>query len=88
MKKLFKITPEGKVEALWDDMLADLGTPEVQRASEVEYNSEAGGWTVQFLIGRFSGCFLPKAFPCRKDALNAEVDFLNVEMLAGELALA
>lgn len=85
MKKLYRIHPDGSIEGLHDDLLAGVGTTKVQRASRVEFNEDECGWTVEFLVGRYAGCFLPATFPKRKDALEAEVLFLNQEMREGRL---
>lgn len=85
MKKVFVINPDGIIEGLYGDELAGLGTPDVERASRVEYNKDAGGWTVEFLLGRFAGCFLLRAYEQRKEALTAEIEFLNKELLDGYL---
>ena len=62
-----------------------MGEAHVTRASKVEFNDEQGGWTVEILIGPTAGCFLAQVFPRRKDALCAEVQYLNGQMLAGQL---
>lgn len=85
MKKIYKISQTGNVEGLWDDLLTDIGEPKIKRASEVEYSNEAGGWTVKILVGLFAGCYLPKAYKKRKEALESEVVFLNQELLEGRL---
>lgn len=77
MKKRFKISPDGNVVGLWDDVLAGLGEAKVSRASRVEFNEEHGGWQVELCIGPDAGCFLPQLFERRKDALGAEVSYLN-----------
>jgi len=85
MTKKYRILPDGSVEGLYDDTLAGLGATQVQRASRVEFNEERGGWTVEFLIGKFCGCFLPRIFQHRSEALLEEVHFLNNELVAGRL---
>ena len=83
-RKIYKIQPNGDVIGLWTDMLGNMtGTPDVVRASNVEYSQTAGGWLVEILVGRFRGCFIPKVFQMRKDALSAEENLLNEELMAG-----
>lgn len=84
-KKRFVISGDGTITGLWDDCLEGLGSPKVTRASKVEFNEEAGGWTVEICIGDFSGCYLPKVFPRRKEALNSEVEFFYKESAEGRL---
>ena len=86
MNKVYKISPEGVLEGLWDDSLADLGEAKIKRASEVEYCEELKGWTVKILVGPSQGKFLPGVFKKRKDALEAEVTFLNQELEEGCLS--
>jgi hypothetical protein len=80
VKKIFKVKPGGNVEGLHDDLLVGLGKTEITRASRVEFCEDAQRWTVEILIGNFAGCFLAKAFPTRREALNEEVKFLNKEL--------
>jgi hypothetical protein len=80
MKRVYKVLTDGTIEGLWNDSLSEMGEAEVTRASQVEFVE--GGWTVEILIGKFAGCFLPKSYPKRADALKAEVEFFNVELAA------
>gem|GEM_PF-5927008 len=84
-KHVFRVTPSGTIEGLWADTLADVGEASVKRASEVEFNDLAKGWTVQLLVGPHAGCFLPKAYARRGEALSAEVAELNRQIQAGLL---
>lgn len=83
MNKVLKIMADGSVEGLWDDMLSDMGEPSVKRASNVEYDEELKGWTVKILVGESAGKYLPGVFKKRGDALDAEVIFLNQELVEG-----
>lgn len=80
MKRVYKVLTNGTIEGLWNDNLSEMGEAEVTRASQVEFVE--GGWTVEILIGKFAGCFLPKSYPKRGDALKAEVEFFNAELAA------
>lgn len=84
-KHVFRVTPSGKVEGLWADTLAGVGEASVTRASEVEFNDQAKGWTVQLLVGPYKGAFLPRTYPRRNDALAAEVVELNRQIAEGRL---
>ena len=79
MKKLvYNFDTEGNFTGLWNDMLSDIdGDISIMRASEVEWSDEANGWIVQFLIGIYKGCFYPKVFKKRQEAIDAEIEFFN-----------
>jgi len=47
-------------------------TLNIERASNVEYDNDLQGWTVQFVNGSFLGIF-----PTREAALKAEVECLQ-----------
>ena len=92
MSSIVTVSPDGTVEAVYDDELADvlkdLGSFDVRRASHVEYDSFSEGWLVEMLEPeRF--CVGP--FGLRREALAWEVEYLE-QRLAGasdsEAALA
>lgn len=83
MKKIYRITPTGTIEGLYSDMLSEAGEASIVRASEVEYDNDAQGWTVKILLKPFENYVLPEVFPRRGDALKAEVEFLNAKLLEG-----
>lgn len=80
MKRVYRVLTNGTIEGLWNDSLSEMGEAEVTRASQVEFMD--GGWTVELLMGRFKGCYLPKIYQKRGDALKAEVEFFNRELAA------
>lgn len=87
MKKLYRIMPDGTLEGLYDDdFSSEIGEAKIKRASEVEFDGDKQGWTVRILLGDHAGKFLPGVYTKRKDALAAEVDFLNGELLEGRLS--
>jgi hypothetical protein len=83
-KYCYRISPDGRViTGLWNDMLSNVrGEKTVERASEVEYDAEAQGWTISFL-GRFSHLICSKVFEKREDALAEERAILNREITLG-----
>lgn len=84
--RVFRVCPDGSVEGLYTDSFAELaGNVAVRRASRVEFCEIAGGWLVEFLIGPLRGCFLPRVFRKRQDALAAEVQELNHQIACGAL---
>ena len=83
MRRVFRILKDGTVEGLWGDVLAGLGEASVTRASKVEFIESIGRWSVEILIGPSKGYVLPDTYERRKDALEAEVKFLNEQLAAG-----
>lgn len=86
MRKILKIGPDGNIQCLYDDSLLKLGkVKDVARASYIEPNL-AGGWNVTLTKdprnGEFKGAFLG-TFKTRKEALEAEVSFINANILEG-----
>jgi len=86
MKKIFRIQNDGIVTGLWSDELVGLGKTKVTRASRVEFQEKRGGWSVEILIGPLKNSCLAKIFQRRKDALAAEVEVLNEQIIAGALS--
>jgi hypothetical protein len=77
------IDPDGRVSAVHSDpaqaLLAELGRVAVPRASDVEYDSGLGGWTVTFR--EWTGIASPPGtFPTRSEALAAELALLRGRM--------
>jgi hypothetical protein len=73
---VFDYDTEGYMRCLWTDQVnfTALGTIEkVERASDVEWDVEMGGWRVYLK----DGTVLPGAWPNRADAIRAEVDYLQ-----------
>lgn len=58
MDHVISIAPDGTVRTLYTDKidLRDFGTPQVERASNVEWDDEWHGWAVLFSNGDFL-CF-------------------------------
>ena len=80
-KRFFIIREDGSVNGLWSDFLSELDADkQITRASQVEFDSALWGWTVEILLGKFAGCFLPRIFKRRSDALESEVNFFNTNM--------
>jgi hypothetical protein len=81
-RQILKISSDGStVTGLHTDMLVKLGRPEITRASEVEFDSDMEAWTVKILFGPQAGTMLPGFFARRADALAAEREFFNTQML-------
>lgn len=86
MAKEFKmvISPDGKVlTSVYNDILdiSKIGTPEINRATEVCYNNEKKYWEIKLLKPIFADEFvLAKGFKSRADAIEYEVAFLNTDM--------
>ena len=57
MDHVISIAPDGTLRTLYTEKidLRDFGTLHVERASNVEYDVEAQGWTVQFADGTYIG---------------------------------
>jgi len=82
MKYRYAITSDGKIEGLWSDILTGLGKAEVQRASDVEFQTEMQKWVVALRnAGDGPGCLLERFFR-RTQAVQAEIEFHN-EQLSG-----
>lgn len=81
-----KVTAD-EVTFLYDDRipLAPFGTVTVERASNVEYDNELGGWTVQFADGTYlvedaidnTRREHAMVFTTRQEALEAEVEAIH-----------
>ena len=74
---ILTITPDGaEIMGLYSDKIPyrDLGSVEVKRASNVEFNSESQKWEV-FIVDE--GRILPDVYVTRTEALAAEVEYLN-----------
>lgn len=81
-----KVTAD-EVTFLYDDRipLAPFGTVTVERASNVEYDNEMGGWTVQFADGTYlvedaidnTRRDHAMVFINRQEALDAEVEAIH-----------
>lgn len=84
MRKILKIDSNGDIHCLYEDSLHAMGeVKDVARASHVEPNPD-GGWDVvlsnDFRNGAFVGMPIGN-FPTRKVALEAEVSFINENIL-------
>ena len=78
MEMVFEIKQDGIVEGLYNDFLSTIpGEKEIKRFSNVEYNLESGGWIVSIEEGKYKGCFLPKVFIKRQEAIKAEIKLFN-----------
>lgn len=74
---VFRISETGEtVVGLYDDNFdwRAIGPIEVQRATDVQYNTETQKWEV-YLIGEDR--VLPESFTDRSDAISHEVAYLN-----------
>ena len=96
MDHVISIAPDGSIKTLWTDRidLREFGTPHVERASNVEWDEQCEGWTVQFPDGMFLSqpargwcCgvhaekgFHGEVFSTREEALAAEVAFLQARL--------
>lgn len=83
---LIVIDEDGNIQTLYDDCLHDLGVPlNVGRASNVEPGEN--GWDVVLTDdernGAFKGYVVGRGYTRREDALDAEVAFINKNILAG-----
>ena len=84
MRKILKIDSDGNIQCMYADSLHALGkVKDVARASHVEPNPN-GGWDVTLTDDprncKFIGHFIGN-FPTRKEALEAEVSFINNNIL-------
>jgi hypothetical protein len=83
-RKIIRISKDGlAVSALYADLLCGLGEQSVVRASHVEFDNAAQGWVVRIALGPDAGRMLPGVFSSRKEALSAEVEFLNEQLEKG-----
>jgi hypothetical protein len=86
MRKILKIDSDGNIQCLYADSLHALGkVKDVARASHVEPNPD-GGWDVTLTDdprnGEYKGAFIGN-YPTRREALEAEVSFINANILEG-----
>jgi len=84
--KIFSVDQDGNIHCLYADSLHAMGkVKDVVRASHVEPNPD-GGWDVTLTDdprnGEYKGAFIGN-FPTRKEALEAEVDFINTNIFGG-----
>lgn len=84
MDKLIVIRPDGSVESLYDDCLHALGRVHgTARASHVEPGEN--GWDVVLTDdprnGKWRGHVVGRGYLTRKEALDAEVAFINANIL-------
>ena len=80
MEQTIVINPDGSMEFIYADDLRDLideGNATIHRVSNVEPGID-GFWYAQMINGPILG-----PFKYRQDALNAEIDYINEEMLNG-----
>lgn len=78
MEIFYEIDTNGSITGLYNDFLSSItGDKNINRASNVEFDSEANGWLVKIELGKWQGCFLPKIFQKRKEAIKAEIEFFN-----------
>ena len=70
------IKKNGDLQCLYTDNvdLRKLGKLEVTRASNVEFDSTNGTWSVRLVE---TGKIIGSGFIKRKDAINYEIDYLN-----------
>lgn len=87
------IDTNGDVRTLYTDLidLRELGTLDVQRASNVEWCEKGNGWVVQFIDGTYLSSddngvahatygLGVDVFDSREEALAAEVAYLNARL--------
>jgi hypothetical protein len=87
-KRILKISADGSiVEGLHTDMLVGLGSQQIVRASEIEFDMEQEAWTVKLLIGPDAGTYLRHQFAKRSDALAVEREYLNSRIFTGEVGI-
>jgi hypothetical protein len=84
MQKILKIDKDGNIHCMYEDSLHAIGEVKaVGRASHVEPSLD-DGWDVTISDdprnGKFIGHFIGN-FPTRKEALEAEVEFINENIL-------
>lgn len=86
MAKKFKmvISPDGTIlTSVYNDVfdISQIGTPKINRATEVRYNNKKGRWEIEALPPIFPESFiLTKTFKTRAIALEYEIKFLNLNM--------
>lgn len=86
MAKEFKIviSPDGKVvTSVYNEFLdvSQIGTPKINRATEVRYNNVEGFWEVLALKPLFDvEMVLADDFESRANALDWEIAYLNINM--------
>ena len=77
---------KGHVTTLYNDTLPDLGPRKIARASHVEPGET--GWDVVLTDhprnGKYKGHVVGRGYPTRREALDAEVDFINQHILKGD----
>ena len=72
---IYTINEDGSLTGLYNDLLVGLGDLEINRASNVEFDSTIQKWVVTLILP-FSACLI-KTFETRSEALEAEVMFIN-----------
>ena len=77
MKKVYKITKDGNITGLWDDLLSVIpGEKKVSRASHVEYDETSQRWGVKIYIMEKLR-IVKDTFAKRSDALAHEITICN-----------
>lgn len=76
------VDPCGTLRCIYTDAidLRAFGTLHIERASHVEWDEQAQGWTVTFANGER----LPEIFPTRQAAIEREIEALNARLDRGE----
>ena len=86
MRKILKIDKDGNIHCMYEDSLHAMGKVKaVARASHVEPSLD-DGWDVTLSDdprnGEYKGAFIGN-YPTRREALEAEVAFINANILEG-----
>ena len=84
--QVFQVEEDGTIVGLYsDDMVLPAGVQEIERASVVEPNKD-GTWYVQLTDskrnGKWAGHVVGNKYVTRAEALAAEVDFINKNILS------
>ena len=84
MSSIVTVGPDGAVAAVYDDELAevlrDLGSFEVRRASHVEFDGVLQGWMIE--MTEYGG-FVAGPFRTRQAAVLWEVAYLETRLAGG-----
>jgi len=80
MIAVLDIAPDGTTQCLWNDSLplAELGSLDVQRASNVEFNAQSQEWEVRLASTPGRVAF---SNPSRATCIAWEIDTINTQLL-------
>ena len=85
-KQVVSVAPDGAISSLRRKDGLDLrqfGKVEIQRVSDIKWDSIHQKWYVKFISGPLEGEFIKRYFDEYEDAIKAEIHFLDAKRRQG-----